>query len=550
MGRRGKGAKPLAKSDEIASKRRRFPWQKPGLSRADRVIAFLQFLPITKGILVGKKMKLLPDQIDFIRRVYVDDASVRMGIDSKPRGNGKTGATAGIALCHLLGPESEPRGEIYSAAVDRTQSSKIFQEMAAIIDAVPEFSARANVIKHTHKIEVESGDGIGSTYEALSADGRKGNSLAPTLWIYDELAQVSNFELLDNLETALGKRTRSLGLVISTQAESDEHRLSVMIDDALSGVDPTIVCQLIAAPPDADPFDESVLRAVNPALGIFLHERDLIAEMKKAQRIPAFEARFRNRRLNQRVDANQENRILPAAVWNSCASAVDRASLRGRTCFGGLDLSGKHDLSALVLVFPDDAKEPSYDILPIFWTPQGQLEARRARERDNFKLWISQGYIKAVPGPVIRFDWIAAELAKLSAEFNIRAISYDRWRVDDLKLDLADADCSVPLEPRGQGFKDAGPDIEILAELAMSGRLRHGNNPVLRAAMSNAITVSDPAGNLKVDKDRSNGRGPVRIDAAVALAMACGVATRTPPPKVSVYRSRGLLTLPLGPVEA
>lgn len=547
MGRRGIGAKPLKKPKE-KKRKRRFPWQKTGLDRAGRVIAFLEFLPITKGILVGQKMKLLPDQIEFIRKVYVDDGSVRMGIDSKPRGNGKTGLTAGLALCHLLGPESEPRGEIYSAAVDRTQSSKIYQEMAAIIFAVPEFSERANPIKHTHKIEVDSGDGVGSTYEALSADGRKGNSLAPTLWIYDELAQVHNFELLDNLETALGKRTRSLGLVISTQAESDEHRLSVMIDDALSGADPSIVCQLLAAPADADPFDEAVLRAVNPALGIYLSERDLLAEMAKAKRIPAFEARFRNRRLNQRVDANQENRIVTAAVWNSCAgpAPIDRASLRGRTCFGGLDLSGKHDLTALVLVFPDEAKEPNYDILPIIWTPEAQLEARRAKERENFKLWIQQSFINTVPGPVIRFDWIAAELARLSAEFNIRAIAYDRWRIDDLKLDLADADCSVPLESRGQGFKDAGPDVEMLAELALSGRLRHGNNPVLRAAMSNAITVSDPAGNLKVDKDRSNGRGPVRVDPAVALAMACGLAARTPPPKVSVYRSRGLLTLPVG----
>jgi phage terminase large subunit-like protein len=101
----------------------------------------------------------------------------------------------------------------------------------------------------------------------------------------------------------------------------------------------------------------------------------------------------------------------------------------------------------------------------------------------------------------------------------------------------------VPLEPRGQGFKDAGPDIEALIELALTGRLRHGNHPVLRAAMSGAITVADAAGNLKVDKDNSNRRGPVRIDAAVALAMAAGLALRTPPPRKSVYATRGVMSL-------
>src|SRR5262249_22272870 len=161
---------------------------------------------------------------------------------------------------------------------------------------------------------------------------------------------------------------------------------------------------------------------------------------------------------------------------------------------------------------------------------------------DNFDLWIRQGYLIAIPGPTIRSSWIAAEIARLAAEFQIRAIAFDRWRADDLRHDLDDAGCKVPLAPRGQGFKDAGPDIETLIELALTGRLRHGNHPVLRAAMSGAIVISDAAGNLKVDKETSNTRGPVRIDPAVALAMACGLAARTPPPKKSVYSTRGILT--------
>ena len=254
--------------------------------------------------------------------------------------------------------------------------------MEAIIFAVPAFAGRVNTQRFMKRIEVLSGDGAGSIYESLSADARKGHSLAPSLWIYDELAQVGDFELLDNLETAMGKRDRTLGLIISTQAESDDHRLSRMIDDGLSGADPSIVVHLVAAPADADPFDEAVLRSVNPALGVFLNEKDVLADMRKAQRIPAFEARYRNRRLNQRCDPNTENRIVPVNVWDQCAAPVDREALQGRTCFGGLDLSGKHDLSALVLVFPSDDPEPVYDVLPILWTPRGSLPgARRASAR-------------------------------------------------------------------------------------------------------------------------------------------------------------------------
>jgi phage terminase large subunit-like protein len=131
-----------------------------------------------------------------------------------------------------------------------------------------------------------------------------------------------------------------------------------------------------------------------------------------------------------------------------------------------------------------------------------------------------------VPGPTIRFGFVAAELARLATEFHIQVVAYDRWRIDDFKQDLADVACEVPLEPWGQGFKDMAPAIEHFAELALTARLRHGGHAVLTAAVANAITVSDPAGNLKIDKDKSNGRGPVRIDGAVALAMALGLANR------------------------
>lgn len=539
MGQRGPGARPKPKADdkEAKPKKRQLPWKRKGLSRLGRVVAFLEFLPVTKGMKVGKKLKLLPDQKMFLEKVYGRGSQARVAIHSQPRGNGKSGLSAGLALCHLLGPEAEPRGEVYAASVDRTMSGKLYNEIEAIVFAVPEFDERVSCRRFHKQMEVLSGDGAGSTFEAMSGDSRKGHGLAPTLFVVEEAAQLADFELVDNLETGLGKRDRSLGLIISTQAESDDHRLSQMIDDGLSGIDPGIVVHLLAAPADADPFDEAVLRSVNPALGKFLNAKDVLADMRKAQRMPAFEPRYRNRRLNQRVDSDADNRIVPVAVWKAGSGPVDRQSLKGRRAFGALDLSGKHDLTALVLVFPSDDAEPLYDILPLFWTPEGQLGARRAVEQDRFRQWIAAGQMIAVPGPTIRTGYVVAEIAKLAVEFDLRAIGYDRWRIDDLRQDLDDTDCAVPLEPHGQGFKDMGPACERLAELALTGRLRHGAHPVLTASISGAIVVTDPADNMKIDKPKSNKRGPVRVDGAVALAMALNVANRhvdAPPPKTNV----------------
>ena len=49
---------------------------------------------------------------------------------------------------------------------------------------------------------------------------------------------------------------------------------------------------------------------------------------------------------------------------------------------------------------------------------------------------------------------------------------------------------------------------------------------MLTACVANAITVSDPAGTLKIDKQKSNRVGMTRIDGAVTLVMALGLVKR------------------------
>lgn len=537
MGARGPGAsRQRIAREALPERKRRLPWNRKGLGRAERVIAFLQFLPITKGPLAGKKMKLLPEQRDFVQQIYGDlDAKGlrkrRIGIQSQPKGNGKSGLCAGLVLCHLLGPESEVRGEVYSAAIDRGQAGIIFNEIVAIVDQIPEFAVRVNIQAFQKKILVTEGVGKGSIYEAMSSDARRAHGLAPSLFVYDELAQARDRVLLDALLNGLGKRREALALIISTQAPDDEHPLSQLIDDGLSGADPSIFVQLICAPPEADPFKEATWLACNPALGKYVSLTEMREAAARARRIPAFEASFRNLRLNQRVDAREENRIVTASVWRRGNVAVDRKELAGRTCFAALDLSGKHDLTSLTLAFPDDQEEPGFDILQWCWTPEGQLGVRRPAEQDRFRAWIKSGDLISVPGPTIRYGFVANELVKLAAEFDIAVLGFDRWRIDDFKQDLddVDADFPVPLEPFGQGFKEMGPAVDWFAELALTGRIRHGGHPVLTAAVAGAVTDSDPAGNLKIAKDRSNGRGPVRVDPAVTLVMSLGLAKRFEP---------------------
>src|SRR5262249_41078974 len=125
-----------------------------------------------------------------------------------------------------------------------------------------------------------------------------------------------------------------LSLVISTQAPSDDALLSVLIDDALAGHDPRVICSLYTAPPDADPFDIETIKFANPALGTFQNPEEILAMARDAKRMPAREAAFRNHALNQRVEASSP--FVTSAQWKACAGEP-------------LDLRGRDDLESIIL---------------------------------------------------------------------------------------------------------------------------------------------------------------------------------------------------------
>ena len=76
----------VAKAAPSAWKRKR--------SRVDRVIAFLESLPITKGIYAGSKMKLLPGQRKFVEAIYGRVVERMVGARSALRSRASRAVTA------------------------------------------------------------------------------------------------------------------------------------------------------------------------------------------------------------------------------------------------------------------------------------------------------------------------------------------------------------------------------------------------------------------------------------------------------------------------
>nr|WP_275791094.1 terminase TerL endonuclease subunit [Rhizobium gei] len=482
-------------------------------------------------------MRLIPAQREFVEGVFATDKKgrfiVKTAIISQAKGNGKSGLVAGLCLAALIGPLAEERGAVFSASIDRGKAGVVFEEMKAIVRRVPDFDERINVTDFHKKMLVLDGDGKDSTFEALSADASGAQGLAPTFWAYDELGEAKDGKLLEVLLESDGKRTHTFGVILSTQAESDDHPLSKLIDDAKATDDPRTFLMIHEAPRDADPWDDETIKLANPAWGTYLDLEALRNARDRARRMPAFEASYRRLRLNQRIDTRSDARLVTASVWKDCAALIDRAALKGRVAFAGLDLAGKNDLTALVLAFPSDDIPSRYEILPFFWTPEGRMAQRTPAEQARFREWIGQGHMTMVAGDVVTTAIIARDLVAICQEFEVRTINFDKWHIEFLKKDLAEIGISLPMDPFGQGHsKVMAPAIEFVAETAMTARLLQPSNPVLTASVAGAIVSRDKSDNPMLDKEKSNRLGPVRIDGAVALVMAMGAAkSYEPPPK-------------------
>jgi phage terminase large subunit-like protein len=281
---------------------------------------------------------------------------------------------------------------------------------------------------------------------------------------------------------------------------------------------------LHAAPPDADPFDENVWRACNPAYGIFLDMGDFKRQAARAKRMPSFLSAFRNLRLNQRVYADP--RFISGDDWKACSGEIDMEALRGRACYGGLDLSSTRDLSALVLAFEPECEGAPMPVLAWFWLPGGSIEERETDDKVPYTEWKREGFIETFPGRAIDRRAIALRLAEIVSAYDVRGIAFDEWRFADLQKILDEEGLKLPLEKMRQGYKSMAVCVDALEASILNRTLLHARNPILTMCMANCVVTMDPAGNRKLDKARSRSR----IDGAVALAMALGLRAIQPPP--------------------
>lgn len=518
--------------------------------RADRAVDFMEkALVHPRGPDAGRPFRLAPWEQEVVRALFgtvVWDDQFETWVRlyrllwlELARGNGKTALMSALALT-LLCADDEEAAEVYGGAKDRDQAAHVYLTAARMVQKGPLARMGVKVWESRRRIVYPS---TGSFYQVIASDASGSLGQNPHGVFLDEVIAQPNRDLWDTLKGGFGKRTQPL-MVAGTTAGNDprsfaaeEHQFSLRVAEDPS-LDPTRLVVIRNTPADADPFDERNWLDANPGLGTPPHFRDgylsvgtLREEAREAKENPSRENAFRQYRLNQWVQ--QRTRFVPLHVWDAQGGERIRdEDLAGRECYGGLDLGAVSDMTALVLVFPEDDDNDEVIVRARFWVPQQQVLDDPSSEVARFA---RSGEVEVTEGNVTDYRVVREALVADADQFVIRSVALD-YAFQGIQLAQELMDEGVAVTRFRSGFRAFAEPMVQFERRVMESKLHHGGNPVLRWQVDNLAVIRNALGLMAPAKDKSGGK----IDGVVATIMAVGEMTAEAARGRSAYEDGGL----------
>lgn len=499
--------------------------------RPKAAAAYCKFFPVAlkhyKSGFAGQPFELLPWQQFAIWNLFGwfnPDGTRRFhyALILIARKNGKTTLAAGIGLA-MMCFDQEPAPEVYYCATKRDQSKIAFNDCFHMGNASPVVKNYLKMQKHD--ITPKKGGGV-LTYLGANHDSLDG--LNTHLACIDEYHAHPNDHVFNVLKSSQGQRPNALHLTITTEGfnlNGPLTELKTYCRKVLDGVvkDDAQFALIYELDPDDDWKDESVWIKANPSLNDAMSIDEMRREFKQAlNQGGSKEVEFKTKRLNQQVHA--EATWIPDEAWMGCK--VAHIDTNG-PCWVGLDLASVSDMTALVQVWPYDG---GYFVRGHYFMPSDTVrEVLMSNPSHPYKhlaempnAHITDGNVtdyasirRLVTGVHMVDGAIEVDEGLMHAD-EVQAIAFDRYNSTQIAIDLADD--GAPIVPFGQGFVSMSAPTKQLEILVRQGKIWHDGDPILRWALSNVTLRTDPAGNIKPDKQKSGGK----IDPVVALVMAIG----------------------------
>ncbi len=435
-----------------------------------------------------------------------------------PRKNGKTELAAGVSLLCLLG-DGELGAQVFSIAADKDQAKIVFGKATAMVQWSEELSRLLTCLKTSIFCPQ-----LNAAFRPLSGtpDGKHGLNMSGL--IGDEIHEWADDRLYTFVHQSSAARRQPLEFLISTAGEKSGYGWEVwdycqkVLDGTVEDHETLVV--VYAAAEDDDWTDPATWAKANPNFGVSVKEAYLAAECQKAKELARLENDFKRYHLN--LWTEQAVRWLNIEKWDACAGPVGWRDLantvRGRWCYVGNDLSQTTDLTASVLVFPPEAENEKWVVLPRFFIPRARIAERVKRDRVPYDQWVRNGAMTPTEGNVVDYAFVKQSLRDDAEQFQFRRLGFDPWNAMQVMLDLQGE--GMPVEQVRQGYLTLSGPSKELERLLLDQGFVHGGHPVLRWCAQNVAIETDPAGNIKPSKAKST----ERIDGIAGLVTALALA--------------------------
>lgn len=529
---------------------------------AERVLSFFRLLVFGQNEWAGRPFELLPWEEQFVREFFgiqvLDDHGEwvryrRFGYDEIPKKNGKTEFNAGLGLYFLLA-DGESRPHVAIFAVDKINADILYQCAKYMVEhtAMSEPKHRPMVYCRDSVREIRTRFGGLMKVYSSDAEGKHGYSFSAILC--DEIHAwrgLAGHRLWTVLTQGTDAARRQQAVLVMTTAGDDPDRTSIgwEIHEACrrilawrrgepereqDGDDPQWlpimygISVLTGDDPDKiaalDIYDEALWRTCNPSYGVTLMPRQFRAEARAARQSEAAERSFRWLRLNQWI-ATKDVGWVPLTLydktqWGGTGTKEEReaaiASLRGKTCYGGLDLSTTTDLTAMTLLFPPQEGLETAVAIFTAWRPRdGVLEAEQ-RDHVPYRDWERAGFLSLCEGDIVDFSQVEDAAAEAAELFDLRMLGVDPYLSRTLTQRLTARGLHVVEIP--QTMLSLSPPMKELERMIRAHEMLHIHNTCARWCFGNVRCAVDGNENIKPMKNRSTGRIDITVSWIIAMA--------------------------------
>lgn len=477
------------------------------------------------------------------------------------KGCGKTPFAAAVGL-YMMVADGEFGAEIYAAGSNKEQAAYLFADAVKMVSNSPVLDQRlkatgANPVWQLKHMKSQS------LFKPISSSKTR-SGLRVQCALVDELHEHKNSYVLDMMKFGTKNRNQPLIFIITNSGFDRKSVCFQYHEDALRVVhglreNLQLFVMIFSLDPGDDPLEnEACWPKTNPGLGTTLKIEYLRERVAEARAIPGRESI--TRRLNFCEWTDAETTWLTRKAWTEIEAdlvdfkggkAVPDNDFSGAVCCAAIDLSWRFDLTALAVAFPEE--DGTIAAWIEYFTPGETALEREQRDKTPYTTWIKEGLIHAVPGNVVRREYVAARLAEIKAEYDLEDLAYDRYAHKSLDREVAELGIDLPWIEHPQGFRRGGiiegtfdpltgkpldnplwmpESVMELETMIVEKSIAVQVSPVTRWQVSSTVIRQDPAGtgNRVFDKNKALGR----IDGIVALAMVVGAIRMRRPAKPDI----------------